>query len=79
MTAPSDDSNTKIDGLLGTDFRSKHMMLVVHVWMVHKRLLSEGKQGLLVQEALFDELWEDTCNRIRGQGIVELSVSNLNS
>lgn len=79
MTAPSDDSITKIDGLLGTDFRSKHMMLVVHVWMVHKRLLSEGKQGLLVQEALFDELWEDTCNRIRGQGIVELSVSNLNS
>jgi len=50
------------------------MMLVLHVWMVHKRLLLEDKQGLLVQEALFDELWEDTSNRIRGQGINELSV-----
>lgn len=50
------------------------MLLVLHVWMVHKRLLPEGKPGLLIQEALFDELWEDTCNRIRGQGVVELSV-----
>ncbi len=64
-----------IDGLIGNDFRSKHMLLVLHVWMVHKRLLQEGKQGLLVQEALFDELWEDTANRIRGQGIMEISVN----
>lgn len=62
-------------GLVGSDFRSKHMMLVLHVWMVHKRLLREDKQGLLVQEALFDELWEDTSNRIRGQGINELSIN----
>ena len=48
---------------------------MVHVWMMHKRLITEGKDGLLVQEALFDELWEDTANRIRGQGINELSVS----
>jgi hypothetical protein len=60
--------------MLGNDFRSKHNLLVVHVWMVHRRLITEGKEGLLVQEAVFDELWEDTCSRIRGAGINELSV-----
>lgn len=62
-------------GHVGSDFRSKHMLLVLHVWLVHRRLFSESKQGLLVQEALFDELWEDTSNRIRAAGIAELSVS----
>eukprot|EP01033_Poteriospumella_lacustris_P013342 gene13342-9551_t len=36
---------------IGDDFRSTHMLLVLHVWMVHKRLLTEGKRGLLVQES----------------------------
>ena len=66
-----------IEGMIGTDFRSKQILLMVHVWMMHKRLIVEGKDGLLVQEALFDEVWEDTSNRIRGQGINELSVSFL--
>jgi hypothetical protein len=65
------------EGLVGTDFKSKHMLLVLHVWMIHKRLLKEGKPGLQVQEALFDELWEDTCSRIRAQGVNELSVQIL--
>lgn len=51
------------------------MVLVLHVWMIHKRLMTEGKAGLLVQEALFDELWEDTCSRIRAHGIGEMSVN----
>lgn len=63
-----------VEGDIGTDFRSKHMLLVVHVWMIHRRLLKEGKPGLLVQEALFDELWENTSNRIRSVGVNELSV-----
>lgn len=58
-----------------SDFRSKHTLLMLHIWMVHKRLQAEGERGERVQEALFDELWDDTCNRIRGQGINELSVS----
>lgn len=62
-------------GLIGADFRSKHMLLVLHVWMVHKRLMFEGKSGQSLQEALFDELWEDTSNRIRGQGVAEISVN----
>lgn len=62
-------------GLIGSDFRSKQMILVLHIWMIHKRLMVEGKPALLIQEALFDELWEDTSNRIRAQGIGELSVN----
>jgi hypothetical protein len=60
---------------LGDDFRSKHMLLVVHVWMIHKRLQREGKPGLLVQEALFDALWDDSSNRIHSKGIPEISLN----
>ena len=48
---------------------------MVHIWMIHKRLLAEGDDGQRVQEGLFDELWEDTTNRIRAQGVGEMSVS----
>jgi cytochrome b pre-mRNA-processing protein 3 len=51
------------------------MLLVSHIWLVHKRLLEEGKTGMSVQEAMFDELWEDTSNRIYAKGVPELSVS----
>ena len=64
-------------GRVGKDFRSRHTMLMTHIWMVHKRLLSEdmGAQGRKIQECMFDELWEDTSSRIRGVGIGELSVN----
>lgn len=61
--------------MVSHDFRSKQIMLMVHIWMMHKKLISEGDDGHVVQECLFDELWEDTSNRIRGAGINELSVS----
>jgi len=61
--------------MVSHDFRSKQIMLMVHIWMMHKKLISEGDDGHVVQECLFDELWEDTSNRIRGAGISELSVS----
>lgn len=61
---------------MGNDFRSKHTMLVIHVWMIHKRLLMKDiDNGQLVDEAVFDEVWEDTCARIRAEGIGELSVN----
>ena len=50
---------------------------MVHIWMMHKKLISEGDDGHVVQECLFDELWEDTSNRIRGAGINELSVRKM--
>ena len=64
-------------GRIGKDFRGRHTMLMTHIWMVHKRLICEdmGAQGKQIQECLFDELWEDTSNRIRGVGINELSVN----
>lgn len=32
---------------------------------MHKRLLKEGDSGKMVQENLFDNVWEDTKRRIR--------------
>lgn len=48
---------------------------MTHAWIVHKRLLVEGAEGLRTQEAMFDELWEDTCARMRAIGINELSIN----
>lgn len=62
--------------MVNDDFRSKHTLLVLHVWMVHKRLLTEGKPGRTIQECLFDELWLDTTKRIRALGVNELSVTS---
>lgn len=61
-----------------TAFRPNHALLLTHVWMLHRRLhdfpndrLVEAK---LVQEVLFDELWDDTIKRVRQIGIPEISV-----
>lgn len=63
------------NGKVGNEFRSKHTLLLMHIWLVHRRLLNEGKEGKLLQECLFDELWDDTCSRIRALGVGELSVN----
>lgn len=62
-------------GLIGSEFRSKHTVLLMFIWIINQRLLAEGKEGKLLQECLFEELWEDTCARIRGIGVGELSVN----
>lgn len=61
-----------------TAFRPNHALLLTHVWMLHRRLhefpndrIVEAK---LVQEVLFDELWDDTIKRVRQTGIPEISV-----
>ena len=48
---------------------------MTHTWLIHKRLLKEGKEGLKLQECMFDELWEDTCARLRAIGISEISIN----
>jgi len=65
-------------GKIRRDFKSKHMLLSLHVWMVHKRLIhpSTSDSGKLIQESLFDRLWEDTLSRIRSQGLPELTVNS---
>lgn len=62
-------------GRVKNDFRPRHALLVSHVWLVHRRLMLEGKNGRLMEEAIFDLLWEDTMVRIRSMGINELSVN----
>ncbi len=57
------------------DFRSKHCLQVLHVWMLHRRLMSLGKDGIALDEALYDELWEDASNRIRALGVGEMMVT----
>mgnify|MGYP000548392384 CR=1 FL=1 len=62
------------EGLIKREFRSKHHLIMLHCWLIHKRLISE-EGGKVVQEAMFDELWEDTSNRIRNVGVNELSIN----
>lgn len=75
--ASHEDWFTHSKGMIGTDFRSRHSILMVHIWMVHRRLLrcDKSSNGLTIQECLFDELWDDTSIRIRAAGINELSIN----
>ncbi|OQS07025.1 hypothetical protein THRCLA_00975 [Thraustotheca clavata] len=66
------------------DFRSQQALLILHVWIVHRRLISvkiphadksKVDPGKVLQEALFDRLWEDTTIRIRNQNVSELTVN----
>lgn len=50
----------------------------MHVWFLHKRLVldkGDPHTSLLIQDELFDILWNDTRTRIRAEGISELTVS----
>ncbi|KAL9181595.1 hypothetical protein ACHAXT_010400 [Thalassiosira profunda] len=60
------------------EFRPRHALLTMHVWFLHKRLLADrvdSHLALLVQEELFDILWNDTQARIRAEGVHELTVN----
>jgi len=62
-------------GLIANDFRARQTLIMVHVWMLHRRLLIEGNKGTTLQECMFDELWDDTSIRIRNAGIQEIMVN----
>jgi len=62
-------------GRVVNEFRPRHALLLAHVWLIHKRLLADGESGKLMQESIFDLLWDDTSMRIRSMGINELSVN----
>lgn len=76
-------------GRLPNEFRPYHSILTMHIWFLHKRLItttlseSENSPSLvdthtahLIQEELFETLWADTRTRIRAQdGIHELTVN----
>ena len=62
---------------LPENFHGKHGLLMLHVWMINKRLLllPDTKARQEIQETLFDTLWNDTMARIRSAGITEISVN----
>ncbi|CAH0513456.1 unnamed protein product [Peronospora belbahrii] len=60
---------------LPRSFRAQQALLMTHVWLVHRRLALEGEEGKMMQELMFDRLWEETIVRIRHQNISELTVS----
>lgn len=67
-------------GRVNRDFRGRHALLTMHIWFLHKRLISDGVDkdtALLIQEELFNILWDDTTCRIRQQGVQELTVNKL--
>mmetsp|Transcript_12133 Transcript_12133/g.17690 ORF Transcript_12133/g.17690 Transcript_12133/m.17690 type:complete len:312 (-) Transcript_12133:295-1230(-) len=66
------------EGRIGRQFRPRHAMLTLHVWLLHKRLLADTNDphsSLLIQEELFDILWNNARARIRAEGVNELTVN----
>lgn len=57
------------------DFRAQQALLMVHVWLVHRRLALEGDEGKVMQELVFDRFWEETVVRIRYLNVSELTVN----
>mmetsp|Transcript_27300 Transcript_27300/g.35213 ORF Transcript_27300/g.35213 Transcript_27300/m.35213 type:complete len:299 (+) Transcript_27300:166-1062(+) len=62
-------------GNVVNDFRSQQVLITAHIWAIHKRLVKEGNDGRLVQEILFDELWNDTMGRIRSFKFAEITIN----
>jgi cytochrome b pre-mRNA-processing protein 3 len=65
-------------GRVGREFRPRHALLTMHVWFLHKRLIQDTHDldaALMVQEELFNILWDDATSRIRQTGTSELLVN----
>lgn len=72
-------------GRIPRTFRSRHAMVTMHLWFLHKRLiaanvpngplLGDHDTALRVQEELFEIFWNDTLCRIRAEGVREMSVT----
>jgi len=65
-------------GRIGREFRPRHAMLTMHLWFLQKRLINDtidNHSSLLIQEEVFEIFWDDVQNRIREQGLAEMTVS----
>ena len=65
-------------GRISKDFRAVQALITMHVWFLHKRLISDTKDphmAALIQEELFDILWTDTTCRMRAHGVTELLIN----
>ena len=60
------------------EFRPRHAVLTLHVWLLHKRLLADQydhDNALTIDEEMFNILWDDSLCRIRQTGAMELAVN----
>jgi hypothetical protein len=68
-------------GRIPRDFRSYQAVLTMHIWFLHKRLImntDDPHRAALIQEELFDIVWQDSSNRMRAHGVNEwLITKNL--
>lgn len=67
-------------GKLATTFRDKHILLVIHIWMCHRRLVcayanGEDVRADRLQECLFDLLWDDSTTRISEANVSSLFIN----
>lgn len=67
-------------GKLASSFRDKHILLVIHIWMCHRRLVSaygagEDVRADRLQECLFDFLWDDSTTRISEAKVSSMFVN----
>lgn len=70
-------------GRIPRDFRSRHAMVTMHLWFLHKRLIASNVNNgdltqdncLKIQEELFEIFWNDSLCRIRREGVYELGVN----
>lgn len=46
-------------------FQTEHQMILVHVWIMHNRLLAEGKPGQQLNHEIFNHMWLNTERRMR--------------
>lgn len=60
---------------LTPNFRGQQALLMAHVWLVHRRLAIEDTDGKIMQELMFDRLWEETVVRIRYLNVSEMTVN----
>ena len=46
-----------IDAHITDDFRSRHLLLMLNSWLVHRALILHPPKGLKIQEGFFDNIW----------------------
>jgi hypothetical protein len=61
-------------GLKTNEFMPNHQLLLIHIWILNKKLLTEGPEGKKLQVEIFETLWENTERRMRGAGVNEMRI-----
>lgn len=60
------------------NFDTRSYLVLLHMWMLHHKLLKCGDFAEVVDEALYAMMWEDVENWVRGApGVEEMYVSGF--